>query len=113
MRGSRTSEKLQAIASERAAWISDLDARYLGAGDGITSFINIDVKRGRNFQLVAQLAYFCFCIPEQTPSFSKLDVWLMDPEPLPTSFQKDVGDVLREFWHIASVPKSDLARAKY
>ncbi|KAH8093964.1 hypothetical protein BXZ70DRAFT_1035175 [Cristinia sonorae] len=96
-------EKLQAISCERSTWINKLDAMYFLADDGIPRHLDINLKRGQNFQLLVQLAFYCQNIPE-TPFASgpKLEQWLTSPEALDEAFKQDITTVLRDFLTIAS-----------
>lgn len=74
--------------------------------------IDIDVKRGRNFQLLAQVAYYCHSIPEQVfPSLQKLEAWVSDPTPLSATFKEDIKNVMQAFWDIVNDAESELAAA--
>ncbi|OCH89000.1 hypothetical protein OBBRIDRAFT_836129 [Obba rivulosa] len=99
-------EKLQAIASPWAEWISDLDARYVNSENGLTEIIDVDMKRGRDFQCLAQMVYCCDSYPEHVmPTPQKMEGWLLRSDPPSEVFQKAIQDVLAEFWHIAHTPQ--------
>ncbi|EMD37632.1 hypothetical protein CERSUDRAFT_94633 [Gelatoporia subvermispora B] len=98
-------EKLQAIASPWAEWVSELDTRYVNSDGGLTEIIDVDMKRGRDFQCLAQLVYCCDSYPEQVmPTPQKLETWLLRTDPPSEVFQKAIQEVLTEFWHIAHTP---------
>ncbi|KAI8975860.1 hypothetical protein BD414DRAFT_580593 [Trametes punicea] len=95
-------EKLQAINSPWQEWISELEARFILREDGLTRAIDVDVGRGRDFQLIAQLVYCCDQYPEHAqPSAKNLERWLQRMDEPNQQFQKIIKDVLTKFWHIA------------
>lgn len=106
-------EKLQAISSEWAAWISDMDTMRVSCDDGIADKINVDIKRGRNFQSLAQMVYCCHGIPDQLiPTATKLEQWLSKADKPTPLFKKTINDVLTEFWHLANTRGLDRAFRK-
>ncbi len=106
-------EKLQAIASPWADWISVLDAQFVNNDDGITNGMNVDMRRGRNFQSLAQMVYCCHGIPEQLiPSAQKMEVWVSNTEHPEEGFKRAISDVLTEYWHLAHTSGLDDAFAK-
>lgn len=100
-------EKLQAIESPRADWITRLSTKNLNSDESLGDKIQVDLKRGRDFQSLAQLVYCCDGIPEpRIPTATKLEAWMaLSDKPL-RDFQKTIDDVLSKFWWIAS--KSEL-----
>ncbi|KAI0829915.1 hypothetical protein BC628DRAFT_1337206 [Trametes gibbosa] len=95
-------EKLQAISSPWQEMILELEMRFIAHDDGLTHLINVDVGRGRDFQLIAQLVYCCEVYPEHAqPSARNLERWLMRMDPPKKQFVDTMQDVLRKFWHIA------------
>ncbi|KAI0790828.1 hypothetical protein C8Q75DRAFT_106715 [Abortiporus biennis] len=96
-------EKLQAISSARAEWISILDARFVTDSQGLARMINIEVTRGRGFQNLAQLVYCCFGLPEQLLASTKeLHTWLKKDEKPRSEFKTKIEETLTEFWHLAT-----------
>lgn len=96
-------EKLQAIASPWANWISSLCARFIDAPDGIPSVIDISLERGRSFQSLAQLVYCCHSYPETvTPSAGKIEQFLNGEDEPSNKFKREMVDVMTAFWHIAN-----------
>ncbi|KAI0633716.1 hypothetical protein C8Q77DRAFT_1157884 [Trametes polyzona] len=95
-------EKLQAISSPRQELISELETRFVLQEDGLTQKINVDVGRGRDFQLIAQVVYCCHEYPEHAqPNARNLELWLSRPDmPLP-HFRDTMIAVLTRFWYIA------------
>ncbi|EIW83162.1 hypothetical protein CONPUDRAFT_121609 [Coniophora puteana RWD-64-598 SS2] len=101
-------EKLQAISSPWAEWISDLEARHVSGppdGGGLSEVLAWDTKRGRDFQCIAQLVYCCDGLPEKfLPTAQKLERWLSRiDKPLP-AFRQQMNEVLTEFWLLATSP---------
>ncbi|KIL68045.1 hypothetical protein M378DRAFT_191070 [Amanita muscaria Koide BX008] len=95
-------EKLQAISSPWASWISELEAKHVSVDDGLTSQFEWDIKRGRDFQNIAHFVYCCDGIPDdRVPSAQKLEKWLSRVDPPGEQFQREIDDVLRELWMIA------------
>ncbi|KZT04641.1 uncharacterized protein LAESUDRAFT_657375 [Laetiporus sulphureus 93-53] len=98
-------EKLQAIASPWADWISDLDAQFISNDDGLTTKIDVDMKRGRDFQSLAQLVYCCDNYPEHsTPTAQKMEQWVSRAEAPSPAFKTAIGNVLTKFWYLADSP---------
>ncbi|KAH9858569.1 hypothetical protein C2E23DRAFT_880039 [Lenzites betulinus] len=96
-------EKLQAISSPWQEMILNLEMRFIAPEDGLTHLIDVDVGRGRDFQLIAQLVYCCESYPERAqPNARNLERWLMSTDPPKKQFVDTVTDVLRKFWHIAN-----------
>lgn len=96
-------EKLQAIASPWADWISLMDTRFVSSDNGLTTIIDVDMKRGRDFQSLAQLVYCCDNYPEHSiPTAPKMEQWVARAEHPPHAFKTAINDVLTSFWHIAS-----------
>lgn len=104
-------EKLQAISSPWADWISDLELRHVNAEHkGLASVLEWDTTRGRDFQCIAQLIYCCDGLPDHPlPTAQKLEKWLKRVDKPPTMFMTQINDVLSDFWHIAT--QSDLNAA--
>ncbi|KII92105.1 hypothetical protein PLICRDRAFT_172244 [Plicaturopsis crispa FD-325 SS-3] len=110
-------EKLQAIDSPWAEWISDLEARFVASDDGLAQTLQWDTTRGRDFQCIAQVVYCCDGLrsspPQQLlPTAAKLELFLTRVDAPPPQFKKDIGDVLRAFLHIASEPKLNFGFTK-
>ena len=94
---------MQAIASPWSEWISELQARYFTPQDGLTQQINVSVKRGQNFQLIAGLAYCCDKYKEKgQPTSRNLERWLLQTSTPPPSLKKAMSEALGAFWFIAS-----------
>ncbi|KAG2132009.1 uncharacterized protein EDB93DRAFT_1311159 [Suillus bovinus] len=97
-------EKLQAISSPWADWISDLELRHVNVDNkGLASVLEWDTTRGRDFQCIAQLIYCCDGLPDRLlPTAQKLEKWLKRVDNPPPTFMTQINDVLSEFWHIAT-----------
>ncbi|KAF8844680.1 hypothetical protein BDN67DRAFT_894469 [Paxillus ammoniavirescens] len=98
-------EKLQAISSPRAEWISDLELRHVNTEGGLAEVLEWDTKRGRDFQCIAQLVYCCDSLPEHAlPTAQKLEKWLLGSNKPNQAFKAQINDVLTEFGYIAMTP---------
>lgn len=99
-------EKLQAISSPWADWIAVIESRHVQVEGGLTSLLDWDTKRGRDFQNIAYMMYCCDGLPttEQVPSNQKLEKFLSRVDPPRPAFQKEMEEVLEAFWKIASNP---------
>ncbi|KAH7913136.1 hypothetical protein BJ138DRAFT_1059555 [Hygrophoropsis aurantiaca] len=96
-------EKLQAISSPWAEWISDLEARHVTSEQGLGVVVQWDTKRGRDFQCIAQFVYCCDGLPDHLlPTAQKLEKWLIRVDSPPPTFKTQMNDVLKAFWHIAN-----------
>lgn len=94
-------EKLQAIASPLADFIGELDARYINCDNGLTTIIDVDMRRGRDFQTLAQFVYCCWFYPERmAPSAPKMEQWLSNDEEPDGVFKTAMKEALTKFWHI-------------
>ncbi|KAF8514206.1 hypothetical protein BU17DRAFT_52702 [Hysterangium stoloniferum] len=91
-------EKLQAVSSPRAEWVSTLQAMFVNSEGGLSDTLHWVVSRGRDFQGVAQLCYSCWNLPNfSTPTVSKLEKWLVAPGEPSTQFKMQVQQVLEKF----------------
>jgi len=70
-----TAEKLQAISSPWANYITHLEKTHLTIDGGLVDHIAFDDTRGRAFQNTAQLVYCCAGLPA-----AKLEKWLVAPD---------------------------------
>lgn len=78
--------------------------------NGITDLIDVDIKRGRNFQSLAHLVYCCYGIPQQlTPSPVKLEKFLTQSEEPTEMFSAAITKVVNELMGIASDKKRNKA----
>lgn len=100
------SEKLQAIASPWAEWISDLENRHVAAENGLSQVLQWDTKRGRDFQCIAQFVYCCSGLPEKLfPTAQRMEKWLIRVDSPPPLFKTTINEVLTDFWHMATDSK--------
>ncbi|PCH43474.1 hypothetical protein WOLCODRAFT_25940 [Wolfiporia cocos MD-104 SS10] len=98
-------EKLQAISSPWSDWIGELDARYISLDDGLTTKFDVDMKRGRDFQTLAQLVYCCNNYPEHVvPTAPKMEQWLQRGDAPSPEFKRAVSDTMTAFWHFSNTP---------
>ncbi|KAI0779947.1 hypothetical protein C8Q74DRAFT_1367755 [Fomes fomentarius] len=95
-------EKLQAISSKRTGWIMELQNRFAQYEDSLAQKIDVAVKRGQDFQLLAALVYCCDeCADHVQPSSKNLERWLTADKLPAEPFRNTMVDVLTAFWHIA------------
>ncbi|KAF8076476.1 hypothetical protein FPV67DRAFT_419036 [Lyophyllum atratum] len=97
-------EKLQAISSPWAEWISALDSKHVAVDGGLSAVLEWDTKRGRDFQNIAYFVCCCDGLPdtETIPTAQKMEKWLSRVDSPPERFKSDVEEVLKDFWNIAS-----------
>ncbi|KAI6157621.1 hypothetical protein BKA82DRAFT_995958 [Pisolithus tinctorius] len=103
-------EKLQAISSSWAEWIADLHTRHVNAEGALADVLEWDVKRGRDFQCIAQMVYCCDSLPEHAlPTAQKLEKWLARVDKPTQSFKTRISDTLDAFWYIATAENLNAA----
>ena len=86
-----------------ADWISLLSKKNVNSENGLRWQIEVDLKRGRDFQSLANLVYCCSSIPNpRMPSAQKIEQWIRDASEPEQEFKSAVEDVLRTFWYLAS-----------
>ncbi|KAF8205051.1 hypothetical protein BJ912DRAFT_20715 [Pholiota molesta] len=102
-------EKLQAIASPWAQWISSLEERHVTIDEGLSAKLVWDVSRGRDFQNIAHMVFCCDGVPknECLPTAQKIEKWISREDNPPQQFKEDIENVLRGLWVIASTPGLD------
>jgi hypothetical protein len=97
-------EKLQAISSPWANYITHLEKTHLTIDGGLVDQIAFDETRGRAFQNTAQLVFCCAGLPatQRIPTAAKLEKWLLSPDERPSSaFQDAMTVVLTRLWELA------------
>jgi hypothetical protein len=97
-------EKLQAISSPWANYITLLEKTHLTIDGGLVDKISFDDSRGRAFQNIAQLVYCCAGLPatQRIPTAAKLEKWLTSKDEYPSSaFKHAMADVLGRLWELA------------
>ena len=97
-------EKLQAISSPWANYITHLEKTHLMIEGGLVDHIAFDDSRGRAFQNTAQLVYCCAGLPaaQRIPTAHRLEKWLTSPDERPSaSFQDAMTAVLGRLWELA------------
>jgi len=97
-------EKLQAIASPWAEWISDLEIKHVSVEEGLAHVLQWDTKRGRDFQNIAHLVYCCDGLPDEyvPTGYQKIEKWLSRVDPPGQQFKADIEDVLTDLWIMAT-----------
>ncbi|KAH9830711.1 uncharacterized protein C8Q71DRAFT_883466 [Rhodofomes roseus] len=96
-------EKLQAIDSPWSDFITELDDRYINCDNGLTTIIDVDMKRGRDFQTLAQFVFCCKLYPERAvPTAQKMEQFVASMEPPESWFKTALKEALTKFWHIGS-----------
>ncbi|KAI0290352.1 hypothetical protein BC826DRAFT_1106481 [Russula brevipes] len=99
-----SAEKLQAISSPWANYITNLEKRFITIDGGLVDRIAFDDARGRAFQNTAQFVFCCAGLPaaQRVPTTAKLEKWLAAPDEGPTAaFQDAVGAVLDRLLDLA------------
>jgi len=106
-------EKLQAISSPWAEWITQLEARHVAVDGGLSDVLEWDTKRGRDFQNIAHMVFCCDGLPDELlPTAQKIEKWISRIDNPPEQFKADIEEVLTAFWRIASNKKLDEAFTK-
>ncbi|PAV18822.1 hypothetical protein PNOK_0566500 [Pyrrhoderma noxium] len=97
-------EKLAAISSPYADWITELDHRHVrGIDDGLNMVLRWDASRGKHFMCIAQIAYCCENLPGRSdPISSKLSTWLNREDAPGHQLKEEINDLLARYWHLAS-----------
>ncbi|KAN0138752.1 hypothetical protein V8E53_003140 [Lactarius tabidus] len=107
-----SAEKLQAISSPWANYITHLEKTHVTIDGGLVDVITFDDTRGRAFQNIAQLVYCCEGLPsaQRIPSVAKLEKWLTAPDEKPSNaFRDAMGQVLDRLWELARSTEHDAA----
>jgi len=95
-------EKLQAIDSPWARWISSLEQKHVHSDDGLSTLLDWDWQRGRAFQCLAHLVYLCDELPKHaSPTAPKITKWISREDDPPDRFKEDIEQALTHFWMIA------------
>ncbi|KAH9971647.1 hypothetical protein BJV74DRAFT_865669 [Russula compacta] len=103
-------EKLQAISSPWANYITHLEKTHVTIDGGLVDHIAFDDTRGRAFQNTAQLVYCCAGLPaeQRIPTAAKLEKWLTTPDERPSAaFQDAMAAVLARLWELAGSEELD------
>jgi hypothetical protein len=100
------SEKLQAIASPWAEMVHSMQDRHVSDEGGLAHVLEWDTKRGRDFQCLANFIFCCDGLPKQTiPTHQKMEKFLVRPDAPSPAFKQAIGEVLTEFYYIATEHK--------
>lgn len=95
-------EKLQAMDSAWAQWISSLEQKHVHSDDGLSAVLDWAHNRGRAFQCLAHVIYLCDGLPRQLlPTAQKITQWIARVDGVPDGFKEDIENALLEFWIIA------------
>ncbi|KAJ3541922.1 hypothetical protein NMY22_g3705 [Coprinellus aureogranulatus] len=99
-----SAERLQAVASPMAEWLSGLENQYIHNEGGLASLIRLEVKRGRDFQNLAHMVFCCEGLPfeERFATSHKVTPWMNREEAPSSSLKKAVEHTLRDFVTIAT-----------
>jgi hypothetical protein len=103
-------EKLQAVSSPWANYITLLEKTHLTIDGGLIDKISFDESRGRAFQNTAQLVYCCAGLPaaQRIPTAAKLEKWLTSQDERPSNaFKYAMTDVLSKLWELAASEEFD------
>ncbi|KAH9940454.1 uncharacterized protein BXZ73DRAFT_42719 [Epithele typhae] len=101
----RAAEKLQALSSPWSELIDELVQMYVVCEDGLPAKINVTIKRGQDFQLIAGLLYCCHQLPEQgQPTSGNIEKWLTGNSVPHESFKSAISDTLKSMWYIGDTP---------
>lgn len=103
-------EKLQAISSPWANYITLLEKTHLTIDGGLIDKISFDDSRGRAFQNTAQLVYCCAGLPaaQRIPTAAKLEKWLTSQDETPSAaFKYAMTDVLGKLWELGGDEELD------
>lgn len=87
--------------------MSALESKHVAVEGGLSTVLQWDTKRGRDFQNIAYLVCCCDGLPdiEQIPTAQKMEKWLMRVDKPTDSFKAEIEELLRDFWNIASNPQ--------
>ena len=104
-------EKIAAISSPYADWITELVVRYVrGVDDGLNVVLKWDETRGKDFQCIAQMVLCIENLPARTdPKTPKVAMWLHRVDPPSRQFKQQIVSVLQKYWYIASDPELNRA----
>jgi len=105
-----TAEKLQAVSSPWANYITHLEKTHLTIDGGLVDQITFDDTRGRAFQNTTQLVYCCAGLPasQRIPTAAKLEKWLTNKDERPSAaFQDAMAGVLARLWELACIEELD------
>ena len=83
--------------------INDFQLRHVSNEGGLSSKLEWDTKRGRDFQCLANFIYCCDGLPKQLiPSHQKMEKFLTQSNPPSATFKSDLNLVLNEFYFLAT-----------
>lgn len=104
MSRSISTEKLAAISSPYADWITELELRHVRSlDDGLNAVLRWDPNRGKGFQGIAQLVYCIENLPNRSdPTAAKIGAWLQRTSEPKHAFKQQIEEVLTKYWIIAT-----------
>ncbi|RXW24701.1 hypothetical protein EST38_g1138 [Candolleomyces aberdarensis] len=104
-------EKLQAVSSDMATFITDLAKQHVWIEGGLQDYVEFDQKRGRLYQNLAHLVYCVEGLPDERrfATSAKVTAWINRPEPVSKQLKSMVDSTLTEFLKIASDEKHNQA----
>ncbi|KAH6915380.1 hypothetical protein BKA70DRAFT_1557667 [Coprinopsis sp. MPI-PUGE-AT-0042] len=102
--------RLLQFVQHASSWISDLEQKHVAIKSGIGEYINTQHSRGKDFQNLAQMVYFCEGIDNgierNPPHQAALTEWLAKTEdPFSKPFMDKMEEMLLELRNIASDKK--------
>jgi hypothetical protein len=99
-----TAEKLQAILSPWANYITHLEKTHVTINGSLINLIDIDDTCGHAFHNTRLLMCYCVGLPAapHIPSATKLKKWLMAPDEWPSAmFKEAMAAALDHLWELA------------
>lgn len=98
------SEKLAAISSPYANWITELDYKHVrDDAQGLVTLIKFNYKRGAHFQCLAQMVYCIEKLPGRSePTTTRVQSWLKRVDAPGPQLQREIEAVLGTYWFIAN-----------
>lgn len=87
-----------------SSWIGTLLQTRVYLDGGLAETLDWDTKRGRDFQCLALMIYFCQKEVEEPPA-GKVEAWIADLSEPEAQFQRDIDETLANFYILVSTPK--------
>lgn len=80
-----------------------MEQKHINIAGGLGEILSWDLKRGKPFQNLMTLAYYCENYPEERLwSSTVLERWLQNEAEPSNTFKADIAKVLSDMWKIAS-----------
>jgi hypothetical protein len=105
-----TTEKLKAILSPWANYITHLEKTHVTIDSSLIDLIDFDDTHGHMFHNTVQLVYCCAGLPtaQRIPSATKLKKWLMVLDEQPSAaFKEAMAAMLGHLWVLARSEELD------